>query len=89
LQFANRAGEILQHDTLPSLLRGCLFPLPPPFMGRANEGPGFKAAVRTHFRRKNIKNWYEWSDKRPFCRALRPLLFRQLGSFKGTRMEGK
>lgn len=54
LQLANRACEILQHDTsLSRLRRG--FCRPPPLIGRVNEGPGSKRWPQLNFDGKSLK----------------------------------
>ena len=79
LQVTNRGREILQHDTLPSRSRA---PFGLSAAVAANwsceRRAGFKAPVRVNFRRKIIKNWCEWSDKRPLSRAVTIRLYEAL-----------
>jgi hypothetical protein len=54
LQLANRAREILQHDTSPSRLRR-RFCRPPPLIGRIDEGPGSKRRPHLNFDGNSLK----------------------------------
>ena len=79
LQRTNCGREILQHDTLPSRSRAP-FGLSAAVVAywSCERRAGFKLPVRSNFQGKIIKNWFEWSDRRPLSRPVAISLYEAL-----------